>query len=113
MRGWRILEENTRGFPYVVTVPSELELFRMLDKDRIDIALYAKLTGCSCLEEMGLDGIFPLQPPLAARDMYLYVHKEHAHLTDDIAGALRAMKQDGTYQAIVDRVMTEYSIDPD
>ncbi|MFW6380794.1 MAG: substrate-binding periplasmic protein [Spirochaetota bacterium] len=113
VRGWRILEENTSGFPYVVTVPTEVELFTMLDRGRIDIALYARLTGYSCLAEMDLEGITHLEPPLATRDMYLYVHEKHADLTDDIARVLREMKDDGTYQAIRDSVMAQYSMGDD
>lgn len=111
VRGWRILEENTKDFPYVATVPSEVELFRMLRMGRVELALYSKLSGYSTIQEMHLEEIiFHLEPPLAARDMYLYVHARHEALTDEIAQVLREIKQDGTYQAIVDRVLNEYGI---
>lgn len=110
VRGWKILEDNTRGFPYVVTVPSEVELFNMLEQGRIDVALYAELTGHAAVQEMGLKSIRHLEPPLARRDMFLYVHQSHSGLTDDIARVLREMKQDGTYQAIMDQVLAEYGI---
>jgi polar amino acid transport system substrate-binding protein len=113
VRGWKILEDHTTDFPFVVTVPTEVELFNMLRRDRIDVALYAKLTGYAVLQEMGLEGIQHLEPPLATRDMYLYVHERHADLTDDIAQALREIKQDGTYQSIVNQVRAEYGIDTD
>ncbi len=99
--GWKILEANTAGFPHVVSTPTETELFTMLDKGRIDIALYSKLTGYATLQEMGLHGISHLEPPLASRNMYLYMHKKHANLIHAIAGALREMKEDGTYKQIV------------
>jgi polar amino acid transport system substrate-binding protein len=110
VRGWKILEDNTRGFPYVVTVPSEVELFNMLERGRIDVALYAKLTGYAAVREIGLKGIRHLEPPLASRDMFLYVHQRHAGLTAEIARVLREMKQDGTYQAIMDQVLEEYGV---
>lgn len=113
VRGWRILEENTQGFPYVVTVPTEVELFTMLRRDRIDVALYSNLTGYCCLQEMGIDGITHRDPPLASRDMYLYVHEQHADLVDDIARVLREMKQDGTYATIVADVRDAYGIGAD
>ncbi len=111
VRGWKILENHTQNFPYVVTVPTEVELFTMLEKGRIDIALYAKLTGYACLKEMDLQHISHLEPPLETRKMYLYVHKKHADLTDDIARALREIKSDGTYEQIVDDVRKNYGIE--
>lgn len=99
--GWKILEENTKGFPHVVKVPTETELFNMLDLDRIDIALYSKLTGYEQIHLTGLEGIRHLEPPLASRNMYLYLHKKHSDLIEPLARALKSMKEDGTYRRIV------------
>lgn len=101
VKGWKILERNTEGFPNVIYTPTEFELFRMLEKDRLDIALYSLLTGYAVLDNMGYENIRDLHPPLASREMYLYVHKKHADLVEDIAAALRSMKSDGTYDRIV------------
>lgn len=101
VRGWKILEENTDGFPHVVSVPTETELFKMLDMGRLDIALYSKLTGYEQLHLRGLEGIGHLEPPLASRSMYLYLHKRHSDLVKPLAEALRGMKADGTYARIV------------
>ncbi len=108
IRGWKILENNTEGFPLVTYVPSERELFTMLAKDRLDIALYSKITGYAALRDMGFDDIFHLEPPLASRDMFLYVHDSHAALADDIAAAIRSMKEDGTYRKIVEETISSY-----
>jgi polar amino acid transport system substrate-binding protein len=109
VRGWKILERNTEGFPNVVFVPTETELFRMLHKDRLDMVLYAKLTGYAALRSLGYDGIRHLKPPLASRKMYLYVHERHEALADDIAAALRSMKADGTYEQIVHEATAPYT----
>jgi len=101
VKGWKILEQNTTDFPHRSLVPSETELFTMLHKDRLDVALYSKLTGYAALEEMNYDELFHLEPPLVSRKMYLYVHKSHAALVPKIADALRSMKDDGSYQRIV------------
>ena len=101
VRGWKILEENTRGFPYVTLVPTEVELFNMLARGRIDVALYSKLTGYAVLKDLGLTGLHHLEPPLARRDMFLYVHASHRDMVDALAGALRCIKADGTYDRIV------------
>jgi polar amino acid transport system substrate-binding protein len=108
--GWKILEDHTRDFPHVVTVPTEAQLFEMLSKDRIDVALYAKLTGYAAIHQMGFTGISHLEPPLAVRPMYLYVHESKEELVDDIARAIRAVKEDGTYEAIFEEVLSRYGI---
>jgi polar amino acid transport system substrate-binding protein len=112
VRGWLILEEHTADFPSVTTVPTERELFNMLRRDRIDVALYARLTGYSVLRELGIEGITHVEPPLAERDMFLYVHKRHETLVQDIADALRAMKADGTYAEIVTDILERHRIPP-
>jgi len=101
VKGWKILEENTSGFPEVTLVPSETELFNMLDKDRIDIALYDKLTGYEQIHLRGFEGMHHLEPPLASRNMHLYLHNSHGNLAESLAEALRSMKEDGTYDRIV------------
>jgi len=101
VRGWKILEKNTEGFPHVTLVPTETELFTMLQKDRIDVALYDKLTGYEQLNERGFTSIRHLEPPLASKEMFLYLNKKHKDLAEAIAKSLRDMKQDGTYDRIV------------
>lgn len=100
VRGWKILERNTRGFPRVTRTPTEVELFRMLDKNRLDMALYSLITGYAACKTLGYSGIRHLEPPLASREMFLYVHKKHTALAGRIASSLREMKKDGTYRAI-------------
>ncbi len=108
--GWLILEEATSGFANVVHVPSEVELFRMLDKDRIDVALYARLTGLVLLSQLGIENVTPLTPPLARREMFLYVHERHEGLVESIAEAIRLVKSDGTYEEILREVLAEHGI---
>lgn len=111
VRGWKILENNTRGFPHLTLVPTETELFTMLQKDRIDVALYAKLTGYEQLSLRGFTGIRHLEPPLASKEMFLYLNKKHAALAEPVAKALREMKQDGTYDRIVKEATSHVKMD--
>lgn len=101
VRGWKILEQNTKGFPNVISTPTEKELFTMLHKDRLDIALYSKLTGYAVLEHYRFNEISHLEPPLASRPMYLYVHKSHEILVKRIAETLKELKRDGSYSRIM------------
>ncbi|MBN1648147.1 MAG: transporter substrate-binding domain-containing protein [Spirochaetales bacterium] len=99
--GWKIIEDNVKSFPHVISTPTEKELFRMLADNRIDVALYSLLTGLSVIKTMQLEDIIALDPPLESRNMYLYVHKKHRQLVEKIAKTLREMKADGSYDRIV------------
>lgn len=41
-----------------------------------------------------------LDPPLAVREMYLYLNRRHHALLPLLAGHLREMKDDGTFAAL-------------
>jgi len=111
VRGWKILEKNTQGFSHVTLVPTETELFTMLQKDRIDVALYDKLTGYEQLHLRGFTNIRHLEPPLADKEMYLYLNRKHKDLAELVAKTLRAMKQDGAYESIVREATSHLKMD--
>jgi polar amino acid transport system substrate-binding protein len=46
------------------------------------------------------------EPPLAMREMFIYLHKKHKALVPKLANVLREMKQDGRYQILVDKHLT-------
>ncbi|MFA5621397.1 MAG: transporter substrate-binding domain-containing protein [Thermovirgaceae bacterium] len=111
VKGWRILEENTRGFPDVTLVPTETELFNMLDRDRIDVALYDELTGYEQISLRRFKGMRHLEPPLAGREMHLYLHARIRDLVEPLSEALGSMKEDGTYDRIVRQATSHLVID--
>jgi len=112
VKGWKILEENTRGFPGVTLVPTETELFNMLDRDRIDVALYDELTGYEQISLRGFKGMRRVGPPLASREMHLYLHVKNRDLVEPVSEALRSMKEDGTHDEIVRRTTSHLAIGP-
>ncbi|OEU68348.1 MAG: hypothetical protein BA863_02265 [Desulfovibrio sp. S3730MH75] len=103
VRGWKILEQNTQGFPYVTRVMNADQLFLMLHKGRIDVALFSKILGYEWISNLDCDHVQHLEPPLASRGMFLYLHKNHQQLAIPVAEALREMKRDGTYDRIVQK----------
>lgn len=105
MKGWKILEQNTQGFPEVTRVMNADQLFLMLHKGRIDIALFSKLLGYERISNLNCDHVQHLEPPLASRGMFLYLHKDYQDLAIPVAEALREMKRDGTYYRIVQKTM--------
>jgi len=98
--GWKIFEENVRGAT-VNKVATARQLFTLLDRGRIAVALYERRGGEFAIKDMGLTGIRTLAPPLATREMYLYLNRKHAALLPLLAKALKDMKADGTYAALI------------
>lgn len=105
INGWVIFERNLTARQGKHAVKDPAQMFSLLDMGRIDVALYEKWQGLQRAKDTQID-VTVHDPPLASVDMYMYVHKNHAHLAPKLAKALREMKADGTYQAIFDRTLS-------
>ncbi|MFA7242940.1 MAG: transporter substrate-binding domain-containing protein [Sulfuricellaceae bacterium] len=109
VRGWKILEQAATGAKSVTTLESAEQMFSMLDKNRIDIALLEKLEGLQIVASMGINGIKVLQPNLLEGYWYLYLNKKHEALIPRIAAELRKMEKDGTLTRIYESVLSRYA----
>ncbi len=104
INGWQIFERNLRSDQPKTTVRDDQQMFAMLDKQRIDVALYERWQGLYSAQKTGLK-VKVHEPPLASVDMFIYLHKKHADLATPLAEVLRAMKKDGAYQAIYNKAL--------
>ncbi|MBC8269763.1 MAG: transporter substrate-binding domain-containing protein [Rhodospirillaceae bacterium] len=109
INGWQIFERNLVAGQDSTTVKEPSQMFTMLDKKRVDVVLYERWQGFSRLASTGVK-VMVHEPPLASVDMYMYLHKEHAHLVPRLAKALKDMKDDGTYRKIFDETLTPLSV---
>jgi len=98
--GWKIYDENVRASSTVKVATPE-NLFALLRAGRVDVVLYYRLGGLHYGRKLGLANLHALDPPLATREMYMYLNRRHADLVPRLADALRDMKKDGGYQRIV------------
>ncbi|MEK7735246.1 MAG: transporter substrate-binding domain-containing protein [Pseudomonadota bacterium] len=98
VKGWKIYERAVNGAERVTTVDDPEQLFRLLELGRIEVALYERWLGLALARKLGLKDVRPLSPPLARREMFIYLHKRHAALVPKIAEALRALKREGFYE---------------
>lgn len=108
LRGWKILEDITRGARSVTSLESGEQLFSMLQKGRIDIAVFEKPQGLAILKQMKIPEIKLLQPNLLEGNFYLYLHKKHKNLLPKITDALEAMQKDGTIRRINEAVLKQH-----
>jgi len=100
IRGWKIFEQNIQpGTPSSIVDNAE-QLFAMLEKNRIDVALYGRLEGLALAKKMGIEGVRVVEPSLAEREMFIYLNKRHADKVPAIATALKAIKAEGLYARV-------------
>lgn len=97
IHGWKIFEQNLKPGTPITVVDDAEQLFTMLDKNRIDVALYERWLGLALAEKMRLKNVHVVESALAEREMFIYLHDRHADKVPVIAAALRAVKADGTY----------------
>ena len=101
IQGWKMYEAEAAGARVVHRVDQAEQLFRMLDHDRIDLALYTLADGQALARHLGLARVRAIVPSLADADMYLYLNRRHEALVPRLAQALRDMKSDGTHARLL------------
>ncbi len=78
-----------------------MQLFTLLEKNRTEIIIYERWGGNYFINEKRFDNIRMRMPPLATREMFIYLHKKHAFLVPRLSQALIDMKRDGSYERLV------------
>lgn len=73
--GWKIYEHNVTKFKMLTKAKEGSQLFMLLEHDRTEIILFEQWQGLGLIRQHGLHKIKLLQPPLARKAMYLYLHK--------------------------------------
>ena len=111
INGWKILEANVGETRSVTKVRDSEQLFNLLVNDRADLVIFEKWEGLHIIDALGIEDIKMLQPPLAMPEMYMYVHEKHERLIPELVAALKAMRDDGTYQDIFDRTLKIFDAD--
>ena len=102
INGWKLFEKKVKHYKSLSLVQDADKLFGLLNSGRADIALYDRLSGLWWLKQHTTE-ISYQRLPIEKYKLYLYVHKKHKNLVPELSTALKAMKQDGTYQQIYDQ----------
>jgi len=98
--GWKIFEKKDEHFGTSVPVASPPSLLRMVDRGRIDVALYEKTAFGLIATKEGMTHLRILEPSLNSFDLHLLLHKKHASLVPMFAAALKGMTEDGTLRKL-------------
>lgn len=99
IRGYKIVERNVPEGTQTATANDARQLFTMLDKGRIDIAVYRRWEGTQLAREMGIEDLRIIEPSLAETGIYIYLNKKHADKIPLLDKALRDIKAEGMFEA--------------
>lgn len=102
VRGHKIIEINTKGFERIEIVNDSAALFKMLENDRIDIALSYPYFAQQILELLGFSDIIELKPPVMRTPMHTYLHKKNINLLPQLNKRIREMRESGRIEALLD-----------
>ena len=112
LNGWKILEKNVPGSAEITKVNSPSQLFNLLKLNRVDYIIYEKWGGIALAKSLKIDNVNVLSPPLAVRQLHMYLHNKHADLAGPLAEVLKQIKSDGTYQEIFKNTLEPFATKP-
>ena len=79
-------------------------LLKMLESNRLDIALVNKASLLNHIDKIKDRGFYLVAKPLMTRPLYLQLHKKNKQYIPRLQAALESMHADGTYQKIHDEI---------
>lgn len=102
--GWKILEKNLAKIANLTTVRDTDQLFGILQRGRVEVAMYGKWQGLWYLKSKGLR--FRMWPKsFAQMPMFVYLNKKNRDLAGPLAECLHTMKSDGSLQRIFENTL--------
>ena len=99
INGWKIVEQNTVGAISVLKANDYEQLLSLLDKERVDVVVLDRVMGGWQMKQLGYD-IKIIEPAIASRPNFIYLHKRHLELVPKITRVIEEMRLDGTFDAI-------------
>ena len=104
IRGIKFAERNTKNMD-AQAVGDYQGLFRMLDQNRLDVAISPRLNGLYQMKLLGVANIQVLTPSIMRFDLFHYLHKKHEKLVPKISAVFEVMRQSGELTAIREHVI--------
>jgi len=110
LRGWKIYERSLKPETKTTVVDTPEQLFSILDKDRIDVALYERSLGLALINKLEIKNLRVAEPALIELAMFIYLNKKHADKVPAIAKALSELKAEGFYERTCKKIFTPLAI---
>lgn len=105
INGWKILENNVPENAEITKVKTPLQLFNLLNLDRVDLIIYERWGGTALIDKLQFENIRRLQPALLTKGMFMYLNKKYKNLVPQLTQALKDIKADGTYDRIYQQTL--------
>lgn len=101
--GWQIFDNNLPKVRELTLAKDSGQLLKLLKAGRTDVILHERWQILWLAKQWNIP-LVCADPPLARVPMFIYLNHRHAGLVPAISSTLAAMKADGTYDAIANRV---------
>ncbi len=79
----------------VAKVGGYQRLFRMLNRNRVDVVASPGVNGWFHIKRLKLHGIQEIKPPIMRFDLFNYLHKKNAEIVPLISKVFQMMKKSG------------------
>jgi len=106
IRGWKVFDKHVTSYKTLVKVKNIEQLFTLLKNKRIDIVLCQVIVSKYMMNQLNF---YPHEhkPYLLSRDLFIYMHNKHAGLVPRMTSMLRKLKNEGVYQQLVEKHITQ------
>ncbi len=100
VRGMQYAELGTKGMDLMYATESE-QLFKMLARDRIDVAVTEKTIGLKLRQLKPFQSIKMLDPPLERIPIHHYLHEKHLSLLPTVSAAVETLRVSGRLNDLI------------
>jgi len=100
VRGMQYAKIGLSGVENIRIVTDSIQLMKMLDTGRIDIAVTTKFNGLYHISELNLPSIIALTPAIERHNVYHYLHKKHIKLIPKINAIIKSLKDSGELELL-------------
>jgi len=105
VRGVRHAELCTNGMDRVKVFNNSIKMMELLNANRIDIVITARINGLMLSKKMNLKSIHPLSPPLNRMLVYHYVHIKHKDLVTKLDKVIIEMQKSGELEILREKAI--------
>ncbi len=107
VRGMKHAEIGLKDIKDVVAVDRTDQLFKMLERERVDIAISTSVSALALISKLNLQSIHLIDTPLKRHDLYHYLHVKNKHFIPMLDETIRAMKEAGELLPLKDKFIAE------
>ncbi len=107
VRGMKYAEIDLKDIKNVVEVDRTEQLYKMLERDRIDVALSTNVSGLFLIRKFDFQSIYLLEPAIKRHDLYHYLHEKNKQYIPILDKTIRAMKESGELAELEERITAE------